>query len=136
MRNGDCVCFDCFGTFDLLYDMPLIVLVGGVNILKVMKDFAKKFYKSKAWQKCRQGYISRRKSIDGGLCEVCREQLGYIVHHKIPLTPQNINDPNITLNYNNLQYDCKQCHDSEDVHAFIKKAKCKFDESGQPVCPP
>lgn len=35
MRNGDCVCFACFGTFDLLYDMPLIVLVGGVNFTVV-----------------------------------------------------------------------------------------------------
>lgn len=100
------------------------------------KEFAKAFYNSKAWQRCRQSYINKRKAIDGGLCEVCHEQLGYIVHHIEPLTPNNINNASVTLNHNNLRYDCKECHDREDVHTFIKGAKCSFDESGQPIAPP
>lgn len=101
----------------------------------IIKEFAKKFYKSRKWKKCRQAYIDSRILIDGGLCEVCKEKIGYIVHHKIPLTPANINDENITLSFGNLQYDCKECHDREDVHPFVKDktVKCWFDENGNPV---
>lgn len=38
---------------------------------------------------------------------------GKIVHHKIYLTPYNINDPYITLNHNNLEYVCQSCHNDE-----------------------
>ena len=100
-----------------------------------MKDFAESFYKSAKWLKCRAAYIKHRVMIDGGCCEVCHERLGYIVHHKEPLTPDNINDETITLSFDNLRYDCKDCHDREDVHPFIKdkKLKCWFDENGNPI---
>ncbi len=73
--------------------------------------------------------------IDGGLCEVCHEKPGYIVHHKIKLTPKNINDAEVSLNHEYLQYDCKDCHDREEIHAFIKTKplKCGFDDNGQPL---
>lgn len=61
------------------------------------KDFAKKFYMGKAWKKCRQSYIAERIRIDGGMCEECHKNLGYIIHHKVALTPQNIDNPDITL---------------------------------------
>lgn len=97
-----------------------------------MKEWAKWFYKSKAWLKCRAAYIAERIRIDGGLCEECHERLGYIVHHKEPLTPDNINNPDITLNHANLKYDCKYCHDREEAHAFVKnESKYMFDEEGQ-----
>ena len=101
------------------------------------KEFAKRFYKSKAWKLCRDAYIQHRIVADGGLCEVCHKVPGYIVHHKIPLTPNNISDPNISLNPDNLQYDCKACHDVEEAHAFVKynKLRCDFDYSGQPMPP-
>ena len=85
-----------------------------------MKDFAKSFYKSAKWLKCRAAYIKYRVMIDGGYCEVCHERLGYIT---------------ITLSFDNLRYDCKDCHDREDVHPFIKdkKLKCWFDENGNPI---
>ena len=65
---------------------------------------------------------------------MCKSQIGYIVHHKVPLTPKNINDDKITLSFDNLRYDCKECHDREDVHPFVKdkKLKCSFDEKGNP----
>jgi len=55
-----------------------------------MQDFAKRFYRSQAWKACRAAYIARRLAIDGGLCEECRDQQGYIVHHRVTLTPENI----------------------------------------------
>ncbi len=75
--------------------------------------------------------------IDGGMCEKCREQLGYIVHHKIRLTAKNINNPNITLNLKNLAYLCKTCHDEDEAHPFVKHSKpmCGFDAEGQPLPP-
>lgn len=78
------------------------------------KDFAKSFYKSAAWKRTREYVISRA----FGMCERCREngvyRHGKIVHHKVPLTPQNINDPAISLNPDNLVYLCHECH--EEVH--------------------
>lgn len=75
-----------------------------------MQDFAKEFYSSKAWAKCRAAY---RKSV-GGLCEACLSRGQYtpgeIVHHKIHITPENINDPNIVLNWRNLELLCRGCH--------------------------
>ena len=74
------------------------------------KDFAVNFYKSAAWVNCRDSYI---KSV-GGLCERCYKhgtiRHGEIVHHKIHLTPENINNPEVTLNYNNLELLCRYCH--------------------------
>ncbi len=66
-----------------------------VGVEEVAKEFAKAFYNSKKWKQCRAAYIAHRQAIDGGLCESCHEAPGYIVHHKIELTPDNINDPDI-----------------------------------------
>lgn len=73
--------------------------------------------------------------VDGGLCETCHEKPGYIVHHRIPLTPENVSNPEVSLNHHNLKYDCKECHDEEEAHAFVKRTKplCIFDQNGQPV---
>ena len=35
---------------------------------------------------------------------------GEIVHHKIHLTPNNVNNPAVTLNWDNLQLVCRDCH--------------------------
>ena len=100
-----------------------------------MKEFAQAFYKSRAWRDCRKAYKASRIQADGGLCEVCHEALGYIVHHKIQLTPENINDPSITLNPALLSYECKACHDGHDGHGLNKSKplRCAFDPEGQPV---
>ena len=37
-----------------------------------------------------------------------------IVHHLIELDPVNINNPEITLNFNNLELLCRDCH--AEVH--------------------
>ncbi|MFZ5352753.1 MAG: HNH endonuclease [Bacillota bacterium] len=77
------------------------------------KDFAKAFYNSTAWQQCRDGYIQ----LVHGLCESCLRKGDYkpgkIVHHKITLTPENINNPEISLNWEHLEYDCQDCHNQE-----------------------
>ena len=78
-----------------------------------MKEYAKGFYKSAAWKRARQQVITRA----NGLCERCKAQgiykPGYIVHHKEYITPGNINNPNITLNLDNLEYVREYCHNKE-----------------------
>lgn len=98
------------------------------------KEFSKSFYNSKAWQDVRDMYIKERISIDGGFCEICHDNLGYIVHHKILLTKYNISDTNISLNADNLQYVCKPCHDKMEDH-FVKPRdrRYSFDASGKVV---
>ena len=74
------------------------------------KPYAKSFYNSAQWEACRSAYVSKRMQADGGVCERCRLQQGREVHHVIPITVNNVNDPNITLNHDNLKLLCKDCH--------------------------
>ena len=100
------------------------------------KDWSKSFYNSKKWLKCRDSYIADRVSKDGGVCEECKRQQGYIVHHEVTLTPDNINDPDISLNHKRMKYVCKDCHDTYEGHGVgHRKVKplCIFDEDGQPI---
>ena len=95
------------------------------------RDFAKAFYKSKAWQVCRAGFIKSRV----GLCEDCLARglytPGKIVHHKVHLTPDNITDPMIALSWDNLKLVCQDCHAAE--HAAEKRYT--FDAMGNVVEP-
>ena len=70
-----------------------------------MKEFAAEFYRTKAWREMR-AYIFRR---DFGLCVRCHG-IGKIAHHKVWLTPKNINDTSITLNPDLLELLCESCH--------------------------
>lgn len=86
------------------------------------------FYKTTAWQQCRDAYAS---SV-GGLCEKCYAKgkivPGEIVHHKIHLTPETAHDPNIALNWDNLVLLCRDCHGNE--HRIHKK-RFKVDAIGR-----
>lgn len=103
----------------------------------VAKEYAKKFYNSAAWRKCRETYIKIRIDRDGGICEECHGEQGYIVHHRIRITKQNIDDANIVLNHNNLMYVCKSCHDRYEGHGAGGHGKaqtvCRFNEMGEPI---
>ena len=96
-----------------------------------MKPFAKEFYSSGAWKNTREAYAKSKHN----LCEICSAKglikPGEIVHHKVQLTPENINDPNITLNWNNLQLVCRDCH--ANIHDS-RKRRYKIDEYGRVIC--
>jgi len=77
------------------------------------REFNAPFYKSTKWKKCRASFIKERQGIDGGMCMRCRKAPGYIVHHKIYLTPENIDNPDISLSHSNLEYLCLNCHNKE-----------------------
>lgn len=100
-----------------------------------MKPWAEKFYNSKAWRDCRDGYI---KSVHG-LCERCLKEnkvvLGKIVHHKEYLTPENINDPSVALNWDKLELVCQDHHNAEH-HGSNEGATVEglmFNERGELV---
>ncbi len=72
------------------------------------------FYSSSAWKRCRASY---KKSV-GGLCENCMRKgiytPGDIVHHKIEhVTPLTVDNPEVTLSFDNLELLCRQCHADE-----------------------
>lgn len=90
---------------------------------------AKKFYKSIAWQKCRASYIQ----TVFGLCEHCSKP-GYIVDHIEEINIDNIHDPNITLNHENLQYLCTSCHNKKTFgSAEVTREGLTFDSNGDLV---
>ena len=77
------------------------------------------FYTSSAWIKTRKAYAKSRSN----LCERClRKGLivpAAVVHHKKYLTEDNISDPNVALNWDNLECLCKSCHEQE--HDRVKR---------------
>lgn len=100
--------------------------------------WARRFYSSGAWLKCRDSFIRGRRAIDGGLCQDCQEQLGEIAHHwPVPLTAQNVGDPQVALNHRNLRWVCKACHDLYPGHGVAKPLTMlvMFDANGD-VIPP
>lgn len=95
-----------------------------------MKPFAEQFYNSPQWKRTRESYRKYR----GGLCEICwaegRIKAGEIVHHKIHLTPENINDEDIALGWDNLQLVCRECH--AKIHDR-KQRRYRIDELGRVI---
>jgi len=91
----------------------------------------KQFYKTKAWQRARYAYIQYRHTVDGGLCEVCREEPGVIVHHKIWLDDKTCNDPEISLNPDNFKLECQTCHNKERDPRKATPGRCLYGENGE-----
>ena len=66
------------------------------------------FYTSREWADFRQVVISQRIAADGVIYDEITgkpivKSYDIILHHKIPLTLENVNDANISLNPNNIQ---------------------------------
>lgn len=103
--------------------------------------FAKGFYRSKEWQGTRKLVLAR----SGGLCERCLEggklTPADVVHHRIPLSAENMGDPEITLNPDNLLALCDECH--TEVHRRLgvgalngrteEEPRVRFDDNGNVV---
>ena len=96
------------------------------------QEWAKPFYNSHEWAQVRE-YVMMR---DKYTCQKCYRP-AQEVHHKKHLSKDNIWDPSITLNPDNLVALCRDCHfrqHEEDAgrgaaveHGFV------FDENGQLV---
>lgn len=87
------------------------------------------FYHSTVWKKTRAAFVKARR----GLCEDCLSagiiKAGKIVHHKTPITADNINDPSITLSFDNLKLVCQDCHAKE--HGT--NTRYMWDADGNPI---
>lgn len=96
----------------------------------MVRDFAKDFYNSKAWRDCAKAYKASR----FGICERCKKPNGKIVHHKVYLNEENINDATMALNWDNLELVCIDCHNREHFQKYSGVIEgFRFDENGQMV---
>lgn len=93
------------------------------------KDYAKSFYNSQAWRDTQAAYMASQYYI----CERCGG-MARIVHHIQYITPQNIQDPNITLSWDNLQALCIDCHNAEHMSSGGACAEgLRFNSKGELV---
>lgn len=94
-----------------------------------MKSIDHSFYKSQAWLTCRDTYLAKH-----SLCERCLKDgiitPAKIVHHKVWLNKNNVNDASISLNHDNLEALCQDCHNKEH-HAEEKIKRWKFNSEGE-----
>lgn len=106
----------------------------------------KQFYNSKAWWECRGGFIKSKDFICERCNRVCwtkgdkrykkakaegHDVVFGIVHHKQYLNETNVNDVNVSLNWENLEYLCIDCHNKEHmIRNNHVREDVKFDEYG------
>lgn len=72
------------------------------------KRVGDEIYHTQRWRKLRQAYYGSQY----GICEWC-EGPGKIVDHIEPITKDNLNDPDITHGWDNLQLLCQSCHNKK-----------------------
>ena len=93
------------------------------------REFAQGFYRSSAWRHTRAAYTAST----AGLCEQCLRKgmyrPGEIVHHITPITPDMIDDPRITLAWDNLMLLCRDCH--ARAHGNVRRYN--VDETGRVI---
>ena len=89
------------------------------------QDYSKSFYNSKNWKQCRFLYMMSKDC----LCERCG-RLADIVHHKKYITEENINNPEITIHWDNLEALCIECHNREHITTEATADGIFFDSKG------
>ena len=94
------------------------------------------FYRSQAWKSAAAAY---KKSV-GGLCEKCYArglvEPGAIVHHKIHLTDDNLDNQEISLSFSNLELLCRKCHAEEHEDWYKRKQaprRWEISETGEVI---
>lgn len=99
-----------------------------------MTDKLHKFYCSKAWR----DLVHALKKDAGGKCNRCdyiaikKEDFKNLIgHHKIILTESNVDNPNISLNPDNIEIICHDCHNKE--HRRFGNKKSVYIVYGSPL---
>lgn len=92
------------------------------------KEWAKRFYNSRAWQTVRRQALQR----DCYTCAYC-DARAEEVHHTVELTQYNIHDDSITLNPDLLISLCHDCHTKITKGEGDIRGGYMFDEDGQAV---
>ena len=87
------------------------------------------FYHSRAWKRLSKAFLMSRNYI----CERCGKP-AEIAHHKKYLTAENVLDPAVSLNPDNLEALCMECHNMEHFgQGGACAAGLAFDENGNIV---
>ena len=94
------------------------------------RETMKWFYNSPAWRAARLQALHR----DHFTCHYCGARATE-VHHLIELNENNVHDPTVSLNLENLQSLCHDCHSKITMNEHgIKNLDCDmeyyFDENG------
>lgn len=102
------------------------------------------FYQTKIWKQVRKNVWLKQSC----LCNRCHrpvyvngisewipkeKRLKGIVHHKEYLTDVNFNDDNISLNEDNLEGLCIDCHNQEHFSTQVTRQDLMFDDEGNLV---
>lgn len=94
--------------------------------------YARKFYASSEWIALRAALIQER----GLVCERCKKIIidtsKLIGHHIIPITPDNIDKPDIVLNKKNIILICFDCHNEEHQRYGHTKSHAVYIVYGSP----
>ena len=90
-------------------------------------DKVARFYQSTKWRKVRKLIKIERM----GICEECGGP-GDEVHHKIPLSLQNIDNDSIAIDGSNLQLLCTSCHNAKRSEGIIRN-DVEFNSNGDLV---
>lgn len=77
----------------------------------------KQFYDSDIWENFRKNLILERSNDNGVKCKKCNKHIveskKIILHHVEELTLKNVNNYNISLNPENIEIICFDCHNKE-----------------------
>ena len=92
------------------------------------KDYATSFYNSGAWKKTQAAYMMSQHYV----CERCGN-VARIVHHIKYITPANISDVHITLDWANLEALCMDCHNAEHMSVSACADGLRFNSKGELV---
>jgi 5-methylcytosine-specific restriction endonuclease McrA len=85
------------------------------------------FYHSRPWRRLSRAFLLSRNYI----CERCGRP-AEIAHHKKHLTAANVHDPAISLDPQNLEALCMECHNAEHFGTGGAIARgYAFDENGE-----
>lgn len=87
-----------------------------------------KFYQSTKWKKCRA--VIRQ--TYQGVCNDCGN-VGREVHHITPLTLDNVDDDNISINPKNLELLCTSCHNAKRITESLVRSDVMFNERGDMI---
>ena len=83
------------------------------------------FYHSSSWKATRDAYMASR-------CHVCERcgRAARIVHHKRYLNAENLDDPTVSLCWDNLEALCLNCHNHEHFSKAAVAEGLRFDGDG------
>lgn len=93
-----------------------------------MRSINNEFYRSKVWRDTRERFLELNP-----WCEECLKQKRYtpatLVHHREHLNETNVNDPKISLGYDNLEAVCIECHNK--IHYGRTDKRYTVDQFGR-----